>query len=220
MADTGSEAVGERLREVAELVRKDLSATHEERENALRASRQTIQLASRSIRATHRGQFDEARALWEQARDTILPVAGALRDRRDFFDGALLHDAEKEYAEAGLTLALVAGERLPLSDDLGVGAAPYLHGLTEAACELRRAALDALRLGDAGRAERLLSHMEEVYGVLITLDFPEAVTRGLRRATDMLRGVLERTRGDVTLAARQMALERRLGTLEERLDGR
>lgn len=216
MAEDGSSNVTTRLDEIAEASRAGFAEAHERRERALRASRATIQLASRSIRATHRGELDTARALWQQARDEILPAAAALRDQRQYLDGSLLHDAEKEYAEAALMLALMGGENLPGPAELEIGAAAYLRGLCEAASELRRATLDALRKGDGGRADELLSQMDAVYEVLVTIDFPEALTHGLRRSTDQLRGVLERTRGDVTLAIRQMALEQRLAG---RVDG-
>jgi translin len=128
-----------------------------------------------------------------------------------------MHDGEKEYAEAAITLAFVSGSRIPGAGDLGTGHAAYLNGLAEAASELRRSALDAIRRGEPARADELLGLMDEAMGVVETVDFPEAVTSGLRRTTDALRGVVERTRGDVTAALRQQALETRLGALEERL---
>ncbi len=219
MAGDGSPDVTARLAEIGESARAGFSEAHDRRERALRASRATIQLASRSIRAAHRGELGTARTLWQQARDEILPAAEALRDQRQYFDGALLHDAEKEYAEAALMLALMGGETLPGPADLEIGAAAYLRGLCEAASELRRATLDALRKGDGGRADALLSQMDAVYEVLVTIDFPEALTHGLRRSTDQFRGVLERTRGDVTLAIRQMALEERLAGRNDGSDG-
>ncbi len=133
---------------------------------------------------------------------------------------ALLHagytqDALKEYAEAHLTLALVRGASLPTAEELQVEPAAYLNGLAEAASELRRYVLDALRKGDTGDCERLLGAMDEVYSLLVTVDYPDAVTGGLRRTTDALRAVLERTRGDLTVSLRQeqllAALERAKG---------
>ena len=198
------------LKAIVEAARVQFDAAHTDREQALRAARLTIQLSSRAIRAAHRGEMDEARNLAKQAGEEILPAAKSTRERREFFDSGLLHDAEKEYVEAAITVAALSGEAIPSPAELGVGPAPYLNGLTEAASELRRSILDLLRAGKLERAEHLLGFMDLVYSELVTIDYPDAVTRGLRRTTDQFRAVLERTRGDLTVAARQMALEERL----------
>lgn len=117
-----------------------------------------------------------------------------------------LHDAEKEYAEAVLTRALVAGSDPPGPDEVGVGVPAWLNGLAEAASELRRHLLDLLRVDQTGEAERLLATMEDVYEALVTVDYPDAVTGGLRRTADALRAVLERTRSDVTTTVMQLRL--------------
>ena len=94
--------------------------------------------------------------------------------------------------------------------------APYLNGMAEAIGELRRYILDSLRRNDVGRCEEFMDVMDDIYGVLVTVDFPEAVTGGLRRTTDAMRGVLERTRGDLTMALRQRDLVQQLATLESK----
>ena len=213
---------GDQLPEIVGKAIERFEAAHADREAALRAARLTIQLSSRAIRAAHRREFDEARALAGEARETILPAGEVIRARKEFFDSGMLHDAEKEYAEAVLTIAMLAGEALPGPEELGVGPAPYLNGLAEAASELRRAVLDRLRDGGLPgeglkEAERLLAIMDDVYVALITVDFPDAVTRGLRRTTDQFRAVLERTRSDLTVAARQLALEEKLDRMADRL---
>ena len=145
-----------------------------------------------------------------EAQNIIGPAAEAIRARPDFFDSSLVVDAEKEYAEAVITIAILSGEAIPTPSDLNIGVAAYMRGLAEAASELRRAILDRMRSGDSTDAQELLDFMDDVYGILITFDFPEGVTKGLRRTTDQLRPVLERTRSDVTIAVRQMALEAKL----------
>lgn len=127
-------------------------------------------------------------------------------------------DALKEYAEAHLVLAFLAGDEPPTGEMIGVEPAAYLNGLAEAASELRRAILDGLRRGEVARGEQLLGVMDDIYSALITVDFPEAITGGLRRTTDALRAVLERTRGDVTAAIRQEYLVTAMRALEARLD--
>jgi translin len=216
-SDSAAARAAARLQAVAAEAAGSLEQAHAARESALTASRETIQLSSRSIRAAHRGEFDDARALSRQAGEVI---AGAYREvaaTPGLQAGGYLSDAEKEFAESAITLAFLAGDDLPGPSDLGVGAPAYLNGLAEAASELRRAALDAIRHGDASRADALLALMDEAMAVLTAIDFPEAVTGGLRRTTDQLRAVTERTRGDVTAALRQTALEERMSALEKRL---
>ncbi|MEK7353287.1 MAG: haloacid dehalogenase, partial [Chloroflexota bacterium] len=128
-----------------------------------------------------------------------------------------LRDAQKEFAEGSLVLSLVTGSPLPDPSELGVDPAAYLNGLAEAASELRRYLLDGIRKGDLSRGEELLADMDDIYNVLVTMDFPDAITGGLRRTTDMLRGVLERTRSDLTLVIRQKELEDRLAKFEENI---
>ena len=132
--------------------------------------------------------------------------------------GGYIEDALKEYTEAAVTLALIEGRPMPTPGELGIGAAPYLGGLADTVGELRRFILDALRTDDFSRCEELLDVMDEIYTVLVTMDYPDAVTRGLRRSTDMVRGILERTRGDLTVALRQRRLEERLAEAWERFD--
>ena len=127
-----------------------------------------------------------------------------------------LHDSAKEYVEARLTLALAAGRPLASATDLGVSDASWLNGLAEAASELRRHLLDRLRAGEFSEAEELLAAMDDVYALLVTVDYPDALTGGLRRTTDALRPVLERTRGDLTTTFLQQRLQRAIeGRLPE-----
>ena len=194
-----------------------MAGTHAAREQAITTSRQIVRFSANSIRATHRAEYDEARRLIAQAAD----LRAKLEERRDahpaVYYGGYVEDALKEFVEAHATLAFAEGSRLPTMDDLDVGAAVYMNGLAEAIGELRRIVLDLLRGDHFDRCETLLSIMDEIYAVLVTLDYPDGVTRGLRRSTDVMRGVLERTRGDITVALRQRRLEQRLAQLNERL---
>lgn len=162
------------------------------------ASRRAIQSSAASIRATHRGEFDASRRLAEEALDHLAGADEAIDGHPVLVGRGPLHDAKKELAEAWLTLALVQGEELPPPERIGVEPSAYLNGLAEAASELRREVLDCLRAGNLDRAEALMVAMDDVYAVLVTVDYPDAVTGGLRRTTDALRAVLERTRGDLT----------------------
>lgn len=206
------------LAQAAERARAELAAKNSAREEALALSREAIRLSANSVRAIHRHEFDGARELQARARELLDRVGSALQQHPDIYWAGFAQDAQKEYAEACATLALVQGGALPGPDDLSVGVAAYLNGLGEAVGELRRHLLDFLRRGEVERCEPLLEAMDEIYGLLVTIDYPDAMTGGLRRTTDSVRGILEKTRGDLTVAMRQEQLERRLAAFQQRLD--
>ena len=202
---------------IAEEIRTGLETKNTARDQALARSRELIRLCARSIRAAHRGEFGSSRHLLEQAQVVVRQLTENLQLFPDLYYAGYTQDALKEYAEAGITLGLIEKQDLPDPAAVGVGGTSYLRGLAEAAGEMRRHALDTMRRGDLQRAETILQWMDEIYGVLVTIDYPDALTGGLRRTTDMVRGVLERTRGDLTMAARQDALRQSLRQFEARL---
>jgi translin len=191
-------------------MRAELDAVNGAREVALAACRRTIRACGSSIRAIHRLEPERARALATDARVALREAQAAVQPHPAIGYAGFVHDAEKEYAEAMLTAALVAGEPLPGPSEVGVGVPAWLNGLAEAASELRRHLLDRLREGQLGVAERLLGDMEDVYDLLVTVDYPDAVTAGLRRSADALRAVLERTRSDLTTSILQARLQEAL----------
>jgi translin len=194
------------LAALAEPLQADLAAAHAAREIGLAACRRTIRAAGLSIRAVHRAQPDVAAERRAESRQALAEAHAALAPHPAIAHAGFLHDAEKEYAEAELTAALVDEQPLPGAGDLGVTGPAWCNGLAEAASELRRHLLDRLRAGDLDDAERLLGAMDDVYDLLVTVDFPDAITGGLRRTTDALRAVLERTRSDLTLTLVQSRL--------------
>ena len=205
------------LRHVAEDALASFSETHAARELALRLSREVIRNSANSIRAAHRGDYAQAQQLLDQTANLLQEVERELKLHPAVFYAGFVEDAQKEYVEATATLAFTKGTRLAGPDELKVGYTPYLNGLAETVGELRRFMLDSLRRDDVSRCEELLDLMDEVYAVLVSMDFPEAVTRGLRRNTDAARGLLERTRGDLTVALRQRSLGQKLAAFNERL---
>lgn len=209
----------EGLAEAVERARTELAAKNAAREEALTLSRDVVRLSANSIRAIHRHEFDQAEQLQARARELLDRVRGALTHHADIYWAGFAQDAQKEYAEACATLALVSGHPLPGPDALLVGVAAYLNGVAESVGELRRHLLDYLRRGEVERCEPLLDAMDEIYGVLVTIDYPDAMTGGLRRTTDSVRGILEKTRGDLTVAMRQEQLERRLAAFASGLAG-
>ncbi len=194
-----------------------IEASHGAREQVLAASRGLIRLCANSIRAAHRSEFAEAERLLGLAAETVAQIAAATADSPEIRFAGYAQDALKEYAEAHLVLAFLAGRAAPSATALGVDPAPYLNGLAEAASELRRTILDGLRRGETARGEALLQVMDDVYSALVTVDYPDAITGGLRRTTDALRAVLERTRGDMTAAIRQDQLTAAMRELEQKL---
>jgi len=207
------------LDKIAEEIRASLAAKDAAREKVLPLCRDAIRYCSTSIRAVHRQEFQEAGELLKLARGVLDQAEQAMAEPGEPGNSGIIRDAQKEYAEGNITLALVTGRPLPEPGVLRVEAAAYLNGLGEAVGELRRYLLDGLRRGDLSRGEELLSAMDDVYSVLVTMDFPDAITGGLRRTTDMVRGVLEKTRSDLTLAMSQKDLENKLQDFQKRNSG-
>ncbi len=201
------------LEAIGDTIRSNLAAKDAAREKALRACREAIRHSANGIRAVHRGEFDRARSHLDSANGLLREGRGALAEYAELRHTGFVHDAEKEYAEGSITLALALNDELPDPDALGVSYPAYLHGLAEAAGEMRRYMLDTIRDGDLSRCEQVLAVMDDIYGILVTMDFPDALTYGLRRATDVVRGVLEKTRGDLTMIIRQRDLERKIDRL-------
>ncbi|MDQ4045506.1 MAG: haloacid dehalogenase [Chloroflexota bacterium] len=197
----------------------EFEAINDAREKAISQSRHVIRASANAIRAAHRGEFDDARAGAGEASAMLQEIVDHVTDHPSLAGAGYVQDAMKEVAEAHISIAILEGGELPAPGDLGISSSAWLNGLAEAASELRRDALDALRRNDVPRAESLLQQMDTIYSVLVTVDFPDAITGGIRRTTDQLRAVLERTRGDVTFALRQDRLERMLSQTESRLEG-
>jgi translin len=197
----------EELQALAEPMRTYLDAVNAAREQGLSACRRTIRACGSAIRCVHRLQPDRSATFVAEAGAALAEAQAALSPHPALAGAGFLHDAEKEYAEAMLTVALVDGGPLPTVDAVGVGIPAWLNGLAEAASELRRHLLDRLREGQLGRAESLLTAMEDVYDLLVTIDYPDAMTGGLRRTTDALRAVLERSRSDLTTTLLQARLQ-------------
>jgi len=203
------------LDSIADHIRLSLSAKDAVREKALPLSREVIRHCSNAIRAIHRREFDQAKELLQSARNLLKQVKQAVADCEELPYTGFVRDAQKEFAEGSITLALVTGNQLPDPGELEIDFAAYLNGLGEAVGELRRYLLDSMRRGDLSQGEELLSAMDDIYNVLVTMDFPDAITGGLRHTTDNVRGILEKTRGDLTLAFQQKELETRLKDFQQ-----
>jgi translin len=194
-----------------------LTAKSQVRDQALLRSRRLIRYCADTIRAVHREEEENALELLGSARAAAQELKEGVCDYPDLYYAGYTQDAMKEFVEASATYAIVYRQQLPTPEELGVEAAAYFCGLGEAASEMRRRVLDVIRRDRLEEGEYSLNAMEEIYGVLVTVDFPSALTGGLRRITDMVRGVLERTRGDLTMAIRQSAMQKALAEFEGRL---
>ena len=208
-----------KLERIADQIRQKFDLRNAKRDQALALARQVIRACSLSIRAVHRDEKDvmanhlaEARMLADQLRDGLV-------DHPELFYAGYTQDALKEFVEANVTCALIQNQPLQTPEDLQVEETTYLNGLAEVVGELRRRILDILRSGYSEEAERLLGIMDEIYSVLVTMDYPDAITNGLRRQTDLARGIIEKTRGDVTQSLRSKHLTQAIRELSEKLNG-
>jgi translin len=206
-----------KLETIAEKARIAFTAKDIAREQALRSSREAIRFCSEGIRAVHRGEYEDAKKKLDSARNLIQELEEVLKNHQDLLHSGFVYSAQKEYAEGRTTLAIIVDGTIPDPDELNVGYAAYLNGIAEAVGELRRHTLDTMRKGETTRCEELLGAMDDIYGVLVTMDFPDAMTGGLRRTTDSTRGILEKTRGDLTVASQQWKLEKKLAKFEGKL---
>ncbi len=202
---------------IAEQARQSFTAKDAAREKVLPLCREVIRYSSTTIRAVHRQEFDRAKELLGSAGNLLTEAKQATTGHSELSNTGFFRDAQKEFAEAAITLALVTGKQVPTPDELGTDFAAYLNGMGEAVGELRRFILDSIRREDISCGEELLEAMDDIYNILVTMDFPDAITAGLRRTTDMVRGVLERTRSDLTLVMRQNKLEAKLRIFEGNL---
>jgi translin len=207
----------DKLDTIVEGIRDELEAKSSVRDTALQRSRALIRHCANSIRAAHRGDFEDAAALLATTREAAHELTAGVEPYPDLYYAGYTRDALKEYVEAQVVYAFITDGALPSHEDLGVEGSVYLKGLAEAASEMRRYGLDLMRQNRLDRAEHMLSIMDDVYSQLITVDFPDAITGGLRRTTDMLRGVVQRTRGDLTTAIRQEMMRQALRDFEDRM---
>lgn len=205
------------LDEIAERIHQAFVAQTSARDAALAQTRTLTRHCSQSIRAIHRNERELAQQELDAARQLVLALQEGLHDYPDLYYAGYTQDALKEYAEAGIVLALLTGREVPSPEELDVNYATYLKGLAEAGGELRRRCLDILRDGYSAEAEQILAHMDDIFSVLVTMDYPDAITGGLRRLTDIARSINERTRGDLTINLRQAHLEKSLERLQTRL---
>ena len=208
----------DQLSNICQEIRLDFEKKTKKRDEALAKARELTRHSSLAIRAIHREDNAEVEKELAAVRAGALELRESLKDDPDLYFTGYTQDAIKEAVEAQLTVALIRDQKLPTPAELDVAYPAYVNGLTETLGELRRRCLDLLRPGYNQEVERLLRCMDDVFTELVTMDFPDAITDGLRRRTDLARGIIERTRADITVAFRQSELEDALKRLSDQLD--
>lgn len=208
-----------KLEKIAEHIRQNFEVRNAARDEALKKARQLTRACSLAIRAVHRNDFDTMEECLAEAQKLANTLRDDLKEHPDLYYAGYSQDSLKEFVEANVTCALIQNQALHTPEELGVEYATYLNGLAEVVGELRRRILDILRSGYSQEAERLLNHMDDIYSALVTMDFPDAITGGLRRQTDIVRNLVEKTRGDVTFSLRGQDLTQAINTLRKQLNG-
>ena len=210
--------ISKELEIISEKIRASLSDKDSAREQCLKSCREIIRLSSTAIRAVHRREREQAAELISQAGALVMKTqAELIKKHPDIINANYVHDSFKEYAEASITFAIIFNRSIPDPDKLHVAYPAYLNGLAESVGEMRRYVLDSLRSNEFVVAEELLSVMDHIYTILVTMDFPDAVTYGLRRNTDSVRGIIEKTRGDLTLLIQNNMLQKKISLLERKI---
>jgi len=208
-----------KLESIAERIRQSFDVRTAKRDEALKQARQLTRACSLAIRAVHRDDREAMETNLAEAQRLADRLRDELKEHPDLFFAGYTQDSLKEFVEANVTCALIQSQPLQTPEELGVEEATYLNGLAEVVGELRRRTLDILRSGYSQEAERLLGHMDEIYSVLVTIDYPDAITNGLRRQTDLARGIIEKTRGDLTFSLRGEHLAEAIRKLSSQLNG-
>jgi translin len=209
----------QKLEKIAEQIRQTFDAQTATRDKALGQARALTRACALSIRAVHRNETEVMQAHLDEACQIADSLRTDLADYPAFFFAGYTQDSLKEFAEASITCALLRHQALPTPEELNLPPNTYLNGLAESVGEMRRRCLDMLRQDNSAEAERLLGHMDDIFAILVTMDYPDAITNGLRRQTDVIRAIIERTRGDVTFSLRGEKLERSLSRLSEQIPG-
>jgi len=208
-----------KLEKIAEQIRQTFDAQTATRDKALGQARMLTRACALSIRAVHRGETEVMQAHLDEARQLADALRTDLAEYPAFYYAGYTQDSLKEFAEASITCALIRHQPLPIPEELNLPPNTYLNGLAESVGEMRRRCLDMLRQDNSAEAERLLGYMDDIFAILVTMDYPDAITNGLRRQTDVIRAIIERTRGDVTFSLRGEKLERSLSRLSGQLPG-
>ena len=187
-------------------IRFELDKANGIREKILNLSRESIRKSSIAIKHLHRGEYDLADKLITENHSLIHEINNLGSEMKPIRFGMLL-TSNQEYVESIFLQAFLRKKPYPNFEDLKVPHLSYLHGLTDFVGELRRVILDTLRQDkDIEIAIEALDLMDDLYSLLLSIDYPDSLTFNLRKKTDFVRNITEKTRGDVTLAINRLQL--------------
>ena len=170
------------------------------REQSLTTSREIVRECSKSIRNIHRNDEVSAKEHIENARKKLENLKSITSDVSEISYAGYVLDAEREFVEAVMFYTFEVSGYIEPFNNFNVHPSSYIQGIGDTIGEWRRKALDHLRNLDIKKAETYLAIMEEGMGTLNELDYPDALTGGLRRYADNARSIIERTRSDITNA--------------------
>lgn len=209
------------LEEISIRIRNNLELKDRIREEGLKISREIVRECRTASFALHGKNFEKASNSIEAAGKALKKLEARFEGHADIYHAGFVEHAQQEYSEVAVLYSLLKDEgkaqNLPSPDELGVEYAAYLNGLGDVVGELRRHILDLIREESFEKAEVFLGVMENIHETIMDFDYPDAITGGLRRKTDVSRSLIEKTRGDVVNAIQQKKLELAMKSLESRL---
>lgn len=206
------------LQEIVKRAAAELRARERARDEVLSRARRARMLSKQAILLIHNGALAEAETRVEEAGRLLGEIEPHLKEHAELWGFDEVHAAREEYAEASILHGLKTAEAFPTPEEIGVPLYAYLLGLGDVVGELRREALEALRVGDLEAAEADLKAMEHIYLSLLSMEEASLLLRGLRRKLDVARGVIERTRGELTAEAGRRRLSAAVKELSDKLD--
>lgn len=180
-----------------------------DREDILKISREIVRHCSIAIKSIHRKEFDVYRDKIKEIKSNHENLLTFVKKHPMLFSG-YIKTPEQEYMEAVCLYAIINDQELPSPTDYNVDSVNYLLGLADVIGELRRHILDKIRRDEIDDLEKVLDTMSEIYSHLFAIDYPKGITQDLRRKTDVARGIIEKTRGDISLSLQINRLNKNL----------
>ncbi len=201
------------LEEIGKEIEEVLDEKDSVREIAIKSSREIIRIASRVITKLHRreNEIEEIRRIKEEVwhlRSLLL------NEYPDLFYSGFVQNALQEYVEALLLEAIINKKDIPSPKELYVNPSAYLMGCGDVVGELRREVLESLRVGNFNQAESYLQLMEEFYEMLMRFNYPSGLVP-IKQKQDVARALVEKTRGEITIAAMNRNLELKIEKFEK-----
>jgi len=195
------------LQKIFSEITESLELLYQDREEILKLSRSIIRDCSIAIKNIHRKEFNKFQEKLNSIKiDHQSLVKLVDKNLGVFFK--YLKTPEQEYAEAIAFYSIINKKNIPTPLELRINPLNFILGLADVIGELRRYALDNIRNSQFEDLNDILEGMDEIYTYLFTIDYPSAVTQDLRHKVDVARNIIEKTRGDISLAIQMDDLKR------------